>query len=540
MQRRPARAQNRVLRLTPVDAVERPHVLRGRLLRGDETGQAGDRGPVRRRVVGDPLGTRVEGGDVVLDRGVGRRVAGAPARGPAARSPARRRAALRGPAARRGGPAAGRPRGRSPARGSAARRCPAARGAAGAAPRLHARHLRRARRVGEGRGGQEVVEGLLDHPHHVVVVAAGQVHAVGGLLQGQRPAVAVDEPDAVDPGRVGGGQVLGVGPGPRARGARAGGGELAHVPLVGGVGLVQARDRAPAHGAGDGVGQGGAVGTRSGGAQGGQVGRVEVGVARGAHDGGLGAAAGVPEDVHLLGVSRQRGGVVAQEAHGGLEIGHAPRGVAGGGLGGRVLAAQPGVDVDEPRLHVGGHRVGGVLGQRLLGRVAGGVDRQHEGRGGARVVARGTARGGREGEGAVTVVRGGDVGAGDEDGQGLVAGVLRGRGVGQADLVVDVGVGVMGPGGGVQGQRGVRGGQGRGGARGRGGAAGAAGAGGDGSQDRGEGDGPKDEASGDGHGGPFCRSGLFGRLVCGSGLFRLVGVCAGAVGAVDAPRVDRL
>ena len=50
--------------------------------------------------------------------------------------------------------------------------------AAGAAPRLHARHLRRARRVGEGRGGQEVVEGLLDDRHEVVVVGARQVGAL--------------------------------------------------------------------------------------------------------------------------------------------------------------------------------------------------------------------------------------------------------------------------------------------------------------------------------------------------------------------------
>ena len=208
------RAHDEVLGLGAAHAVEGPHVLGGVLLGGDEALQAGDRRGLLGGVVSDPLRGGVEEGDVLLHRLVGGGLATALTVAPAG---------------------------------------------------LHPGHLGEGGRVGEGGGRQEVVEGLLDDRHEVVVVGARQVGALGGGLQGQGLALGVGELQPVEVGGEGGGEVLGVGPRPGALGPGAGGGELPHVPLVGGVGAVQAGDRAPAHGSGDGVGQGLATGVSGGG-----------------------------------------------------------------------------------------------------------------------------------------------------------------------------------------------------------------------------------------------------------------------------------
>ena len=419
------RAHDEVLGLVAAHAVEGPHVLGGVLLGGDEALQAGDRRSLLGGVIGDPLRGGVEEGDVLLHRLVGGGLATALT------------AALWLPAL--GGRAAG-------VAGRGSRRRPAASAA------LHPRHLGRRGRVGEGGGRQEVIEGLLDDPHEVVVVGARQEGALGGGLQGERLALRVGELQPVEVGGEGGREVLGVGPRPGSLGPSAGGGELSHVPLVGGIGAVQAGDRAPAHGSGDGVGQGLAAGVSGGGTQGGQVRGEQLAVPGGSRDGALRPSPAVPEDVDLRGVAGHGGGVVAPVAHGGLEVGDAPGRVAGVGLGVGVLAAQAGMDVNETGLHVGLDGVVGVLGGRLLGGVSRGVDREDGGCGGGGEAADGTGRVDRGRVGAVSVVFSGEVGAGHVDAQGLVVrGLGRGH-VAQSQLVVDLVLRVVAPGRVVQGE----------------------------------------------------------------------------------------
>ena len=424
------RAHDEVLGLGAAHAVEGPHVLGGVLLGGDEALQPGDRRGLLGGVVGDPLRGGVEEGDVLLHRLVGGGLG----------------AAL---TAASGFPTLG---GRAATvAGWGSRRRPAA--TAG----LHPRHLGGGGRVGEGGGRQEVVEGLLDDRHEVVVVGARQEGALGGGLQGQRLALGVSELQPVEVGGEGGREVLGVGPRPGALGPGVGGGELPHVPLVGGVGAVQAGDRAPAHGSGDGVGQRLAAGVSGGGPQDGQVGGEQLTVPGGSGDGALRPSPAVPEDVDLRGVAGHGGGVVAPVAHGGLEVGDAPGRIAGVGLGVGVLAAQTGEDVDEAGLHVGLDGVVGVLGGRLLGGVSRGVDREDGGCGGSGEAADGARGVDGDRVGAVAVVLPSEVGTGHVDAQGLVVrGLGRGH-IAQTQLVVDLVVRVVAPGGGVQGELGIGG-----------------------------------------------------------------------------------
>ena len=423
------RAHDEVLGLGAAHAVEGPHVLGGVLLGGDEALQAGDRRGLLGGVVGDPLRGGVEEGDVLLHRLVGGGLGAALTAAP-------------------GSPALGGRAATVAVRGS--RRRPAAAG-------LHPRHLGGGGRVGESGGRQEVVERLLDDRHEVVVVGARQEGALGGGFQDQRLALGVGELQPIEVGGEGGGEVLGVGPRPGTLGPGVGGGELPHVPLVGGVGAVQAGDRAPAHGSGHGIGQGLAVGVSGGSPQDGQVGGEQLAVPGGSGDGALRPSPAVPEDIDLRGVAGYGGGVVAPVAHGGLEVGDAPGRVAGVGLGVGVLAAQTGVDVDEAGLHVGLDGVVGVLGGRLLGGVSRGVDREDGGCGGSGEAADGARGVDGDRVGAISVVLAGEVGTGHVDAQGLVVrGLGRGH-VAQTQLVVDLVVGVVAPGGGVQGEFGIGG-----------------------------------------------------------------------------------
>ena len=437
------RAHDKVLGLGAAHAVKGPHVLGGVLQGSDEALQAGDRRGLLGGVVGDPLRGGVEEGDVLLHRLVG------------------------------GG------------LGAALTIAPAG---------LHPGHLGGGGRVGEGGGRQEVIEGLLDDRHEVVVVGARQVGALGGGLQGQRLALGVGELQPVEVGGEGGRKVLGVGPRPGALGPGAGGGELPHVPLVGGVGAVQAGDRAPAHGSGDGVGQRLAAGVSGGGPQDGQVGGEQLAVPGGSGDGALRPSPAVPEDVDLGGVAGNGGGVVTPVAHGGLEVGNAPGRVAGVCLGVGVLAAQTGEDVDEAGLHIGLDGVVGVLGGRLLGGVSRGVDREDGGCGGSGEAADGARGVDGDRVGAVAVVLPSEVGTGHVDAQGLVVrGLGRGH-IAQTQLVVDLVVRVVAPGGGVQGELGIGGRLRRGrGGRLRGGPSG--GAGSQAQESRRGGQGGKDGAS---------------------------------------------
>lgn len=224
---------------------------------------------------------------------------------------------------------------------------------------------------------QEVVERGLDGVHHGVVVAARGVGSLATLLEHQCGAILVNESKVVDVGGELLGKVAREELCPRAFRTGAGGCKLTHHPLVGLVCDVERGDGAPAHGAGDGVAYRAAGGVREQCANGREVRRVEGGVAGRAHEGALGAAARVAKREDALGAAGDGGGVVAQVAHGGLEVGDAPGRAAGEARAVRVGAvaatSAPGLGVDEPGLWVVREAVCAVLGGRGLGRVAGRV-----------------------------------------------------------------------------------------------------------------------------------------------------------------------
>ncbi len=229
--------------------------------------------------------------------------------------------------------------------------------------------------------------------------------------------------------------------------------ELAHVPLVGRVRVVQARDRTPAHRAGDGVTDGLAASGLHGCAKAFQVRRVERAVPGGAHHRGLSAAPAHPEHHQPVLAAGDHVGVVAHVAHRGLEIGHAPRRVPGVAVRVAVLAAQTGVHVDVSGLQIVGHLVVAVFGQRLLRGVTRRVDREHDRRG-----RRGefTDRAGGvdlHGVRAVAVLGPGEELPRHEDAERLVVGGGRLGHVVLADLVVDVVRRVVAPGRRAEGER---------------------------------------------------------------------------------------
>ena len=312
------------------------------------------------------------------------------------------------------------------------------------------------RDVGEGLLLEEGAGGVGHHGAKVVVVGAGDVGAAGGLVEGERGVVGIDQAELVDVAGIGDRQVVRQALGPGLLGTRDGRVVLAHRPLVGGVGRVEGRGRAPAGGAEDGVGQVVALGVVRGGADLGKVRVVCLGVAGGGHDLGELAGAREAERDDALHVARQLGRVVAQVADGGLEVGHAPgrpsrEELVAHAVVAVVAAAKAGVDVDEARVEVGRQAVVGVGGGGRLAGVGAGVQRHDDG-----------GRLGREvADLALVVNLAGvlrpvllalEVGAGNVDGN-LLVGLGRGaEAVGDASLPPDLVVLVVLPGAHVDGE----------------------------------------------------------------------------------------
>ena len=290
-------------------------------------------------------------------------------------------------------------------------------------------------------------------------IGAHRVDARLGLLERELHVIVVAQVHLVDPCPVGARKLARELPCPGALRARGFIGVLALAPLVGGAGRVKRGDRAPRGASRNGVRDGLSLRVVGHGADGAEIGLKERRVSRGAKNRAHAAARTKAKDKDALGVAGQGFGVIAQVANGGLEVHDRPRRSAGkelacprrGVVTGRP-ATKARIDVDAPRLKIGREPVVAIRGGARLRSERAGVDRHEDGRGGRGEVAHDGLLVDRAGiRGAVLL--GGEVGAGNKDGERLV-GCRGGRlAVRQSQLVVDVILLVIAPRARVEGER---------------------------------------------------------------------------------------
>ena len=173
--------------------------------------------------------------------------------------------------------------------------------------------------------GQELGDRGLCEVDQALVVGAVREHAAISLVERQLGAIDAQR-EAVHVTGVGLGKVVRRKARPRAIGARALARELAELPLVGGVGAARRRLGAPQCRGRDLVADARALAVVRGGANLCEIGVIAGRVARGREHRREQAAGSVAERHDAVHGARQLGGVVAQVAHGGLEVHDGPGG----------------------------------------------------------------------------------------------------------------------------------------------------------------------------------------------------------------------
>ena len=280
--------------------------------------------------------------------------------------------------------------------------------------------------VGKARIKQEIIQGTLDLALDQLIIAAALPDAIFGLRKREDGAVPILDPRAVDIVRPGVCQRVRD----RLLLVRKAASCAAHHPLVALVSRVQIGDRAPAHGT---VYR---VTLIHDGTDLLQIRGVELAVAGGAHQGGLGSAAAHAEGKDALCISGHTIITEAEKTYRSLQICHA-------GWCTCVTSAAARMDIDKARICVADNASGIVRECRHRG-IARRVDGHDDGGCGGGIPVQGGIRQ-RAAPCPVAVVAAVEISAGYKYGERLVTLIRRGCTVGYTDLVIHIVVRVVVP-----------------------------------------------------------------------------------------------